>query len=327
MLKLRQEKHVAARLQLPLEMLKDVAETADEYCQHLLLHDPRHPDSDRDVLNVTGNLRLIQSRLYRRVFLPALAPSSHSHGGIRGRHIKSNLEPHLASTYVFITDISGFYPNITHKRVYQLLQQDLECSPDVSRLLTRLCTNKYHLALGMITSPILADQIMKPVDHRIAGACGSAGLIYTRYVDDISISGEFPLDDSGFVDLVTSILRQNGFKVQKKKHIVGKLSDGIAITKLVVKNGHPDVSEAYLAQLQDQLDDAQRLASGEAPKGLYFTESQIRGRVYFAAWVNPNRRRTLVRRFRSIPWDAVAKNATALGLVACKPRLIRQPTV
>ena len=124
--------------------------------------------------------------------------SEFSHGGVRGRHIKTNVEQHIESTFVFTADVSNFYPTISHKRVYRLFVEDFACSPDVAHICTKLCTYKHRLALGLITSPMLADQVMRRIDARIGGLCRNAGLVYTRYVDDLTISGPFDLKESGF---------------------------------------------------------------------------------------------------------------------------------
>ncbi len=174
MLHIRQVKHLARRLGITVKVLEKVAETVAEtperWCEELVLLDPAKPTKPRCVLNVRGQLRQLQSRMLRNVLLPALPASRYSHGGVRGRHIKTNLEPHLESTFVFTTDISNFYPSISHDRVYRLFTKTLECSPDVARLCTRLCTYDHHLALGLITSPILADQVMHVIDERIGRA-------------------------------------------------------------------------------------------------------------------------------------------------------------
>ena len=60
----------------------------------------------------------------------------------------------------------------------------------------------YHLALGLMTSPILADCLMMRVDQRIGGMCRKNKLVYTRFVDDITISGSFPIDSGSFPELV-----------------------------------------------------------------------------------------------------------------------------
>jgi hypothetical protein len=262
--------------------------------------------------------------MLRTILLPALSPSQFSHGGVRGRHIKTNIGPHLDSTFVFTTDISNFYPSISHYRVYRLFCKTFQCSPDVARICTKLCTHDHHLALGLITSPILADQMMDRVDQRIGGACQKAGLVYTRYVDDLTISGPNDLAKSGFPDLAQRILEQNGFLVKADKTLFGRLAEGTPITKIRVNRGHPDVGKDYLAELQRQLVDAKSLASGGPFDGPYFTNGQIRGRIEFVCWVNPGRRRMLLPAFRAIAWNKVRDEAAKRRLIVSKKHLSRR---
>ena len=324
MLCIRQVKHLAHRLGVTVKVLAKVAEAPERWCEELVLLDPAKPTKPRNVLNVRGQLRQLQSRMLRNVLLPALPVSQYSHGGVRRRHIKTNVEPHLESTFVFTTDISDFYPSISHNRVYRLFAETFQCSPDVARICTRLCTHDFHLALGLITSPILADQVMHRIDERIGLACREAKLVYTRYVDDLTISGPYDLEASGFADLVQRILEEHGFVVNPDKHRFGRLADGTPITKIRVNRGHPDVRREYVAELERQLAAAERLAAGDPFDGLYYTEGQIRGRIQFVGWVNPGRRRALVRRFRAIRWDKVSEEANRRGLVAAKKTLTKR---
>jgi RNA-directed DNA polymerase len=324
MLRIRQVKHLAHRLGVDVRTLEGVAEAPEQWCVKLELRDPAKPKKKRDVLNVVGPLRRLQTRILRDILLPALPVSQFSHGGVRGRHIKTNLEPHLGSAFVFTTDISEFYSSISHNRVYRLFAQTFQCSPDVARICTRLCTHDHHLALGLITSPILADQVMYRIDERIGRACRKAKLIYTRYVDDLTISGPYDLETSGFAHLVRSILEEHGFLLNPDKHRFGRLADGTPITKIRVNRGHPDVGREYLKELERQLADARRLAAGDQFDGPYYTEGQVWGRLQFVCWVNPGRRRTLVRQFRAIRWDKVSEEAERRGLVATKKSLTKR---
>ena len=324
MLRIRQVKHLARRLDVTVRILEKVAEYPERWCQELVLLDPAKPTKHRDVLDVQGHLRQLQSRMLRNVLLPALTVSRFSHGGVRGRHIKTNIEPHLESVFVFTTDISNFYPSISHNRVYRLFVQEFQCSPDVARICTKLCTYDHHLALGLITSPILADQMMQSIDGRIGQACDKARLLYTRYVDDLTISGHYDLESSGFANLIERIMAEHGFLLNPAKHRFGRLAEGVPITKIRVIRGHPDVRREYLVELERQLLDARRLADGHQFDGPYYPEGQIRGRVQFVCWVNPGRRRTLLRQFRSICWDRVSKEARRIGLVATKKSLLKR---
>lgn len=322
MLSIRQTKHLARALDTSVERLSRVLETVDSYYEELLLVDPKKPEKQRTVINVRGELRRLQTQFYRKVLLPKLTPTVYSHGGVRGRSIKTNAQPHLESHFLFKTDISDFYPSVHSKRVYSLFADSLQCSPDVARLCTRLCTFRHHLALGLITSPILADQILSRVDRRLGGACQKAGLVYTRYVDDITISGVFDLEHSGFPALVERILRQDGFEANPAKHVFGRLADGTSITNLRRVRGHLDVKKEYADELERQLDDAARLARGDEFQGPYYRPNQILGRVRFVCWVNPGRRRRLIRKSRSIQWELVQANARELGLEAVTKKLV-----
>lgn len=301
-----------------------VAESAARYCDELVVHDPRRPTKPRSVLSAHGPLRELQSRLYRHILLPRLQPSPHSHGGITERSILSNLNPHVASVFGFTTDISNFYPSIHNARVYRLFVGRFACSPDVARICTHLCTQDRHLALGLITSPFIADQIVDDLDQRIAYLCTSQGLVYTRFVDDITISSPFDLESSGFPALVDRIVDTCGFALNREKEDFGKIEGGISITKLRVRNGKPDVAREYVAELERQISDATSLAADGPFQGPFFTKDQIRGRVSFVCRIRPGRRFQLWRRFQAVPWDAAWEVGLNRGLVVCRRQVSRR---
>jgi RNA-directed DNA polymerase len=254
-----------------------------------------------------------------------LSPSPYAHGGVKGRHIKTNAQAHADSAFVFTADVTNFYPTVSHNRMYGLFVKRMGCTPDVARILTRLCTYHHHLALGLVTSPFLAEQVLIPIDKRIHAACEAAGLIYTRYVDDLTISGGYNLDGSGFKNLISGILRDHGFKMHKV--VFGRLSEGTPITKISLRNGHPDVGRKYLQELDRQLDDANNLANGRQFVGPYYTRNQITGRVRFVCWVNPGRKKVLLSKLNSIPWAKVEKEADKRKLVVAKKRLVKRTSL
>lgn len=320
MLNIRRLSHLARHLGIDAGTLDRLVETAPSFCEKLELIDPAKPDKRRIVLNVVGLLRRVQDRLLRAVLLRKLQPCAYSHGGVSGRDIKTNVKPHIGSTFAFVCDISNFYPSVSHTRVYRLFVEQFGCTPDVARACTRICTYEHHLALGLPTSPILADQILGRVDLRIGAACAKACLVYTRFVDDITISGKFDLSrrGSGISSLVERILSEHGFAVNPSKHRFGKLGTDFAITKLRIRNGHLDVTRMYVEELGRQLDDVAALANGSSFQGPYFTQAQIAGRLRFACWVNQGRRQGLMVKFRSIPWKKVEMEAQSRGLIASR---------
>lgn len=325
MLRIRRFDHLVRQLGVTRDRISEIADSHDECCREFLLIDPSRPTKERQVLHVTGSLRMLQNRLYSKILLRRLIPSPHSYGGTRGRHIKHNAMAHAKSSFAFTADISDFYPTISHKRVYNLFHNRFDCSPDVARMCTKICTFKYHLALGLVTSPLLADQVLSVIDKRIAEACNTAGIVYTRFVDDITLSADFDLRSSGFANLIPRILAEHGFNTNEKTEF-GRLADGLPITKLRVKRGKLDVRAQYVEELERQLSDAARLAAGHKLEGPYYTEGQIRGRIEFVCWINPGRRRQLMARFKKIPWARVRQEAERRGLIVLKKELVPLPS-
>lgn len=207
-------KKIAELLDVAYSDLEDAVAHKHRFCRECTLHDVRPGGKDRDVLVVSGKLRLIQDRFYKRVLLKHLAPSEYSFGGVRGRSIKDNAAVHLGNSFLFVADISNFYPSIGHRRVFRFFRESLNWPEATSRICTELCTYDHHLALGLVTSPILADQILKPIDAEIAAACKVYHVTYSRYVDDITLSASFDIADTPLCGVIREILEQNAFKVK-----------------------------------------------------------------------------------------------------------------
>lgn len=325
MLKIRNLKHLARQTKFTTTDLERLCDSIHDYCDEWTLHDPRRPERQRKVLCVSGKLRRFQDCFLRQVLMKKLNPSSYAHGGVVGRNIKTNVLAHRESFFVYSTDIKDFFPSISREAVYKLFLR-LDCTPDVARICTRLCTWEHGLALGLVTSPFLAEQIMAPVDIRIASACKGYGdksrLVYTRFVDDISVSARIDLGKTGIAKTVEAILSEYGFRVNPKKEVIGRIGSSTPITTLVVHRGRLNVHSDYVTSLEGQIEDASRLARGVPIQGQYHSKDAIAGRIHYVAWINPGRSKDLWGKFHQVPWKAVSSAARELGLESSKRCLL-----
>ena len=197
------------------------------------------------------------------------------------------------------------------------------CIRDRAHIATEICTYDHHLALGLVTSPFLADQLLRPVDNRIAGMCKSLGIKYTRFVDDITISGNFDFKKSGIPSSVTSILNEHGFSNNGEKAEFGRV-ENCAITGIRIRDGKLDVTREYVHRLSKSITAAHLLSSGQMTGSSFLEENQLKGKVQFVSWVNPGRRGRLVGRLKSIDWNQFWHHANLQGLVAQKSRLVHR---
>jgi hypothetical protein len=274
----------------------------------------------RNVIGIRGNWRRIQRRIYLKLLLPKLRPSRYSHGGVRGRSPLTNARVHRGHKFAFVADISHFYPAISCSRVNRLFLQNA-CSYEMARALTRLCTFDFHLALGLITSPILANEIFKPIDVRIADACRRMKLAYSRFVDDLTISGKFDLANSGIEGVVRDIVTRNGFALAENKTAYGRLDGELCITGIRLKENHLDASKSFIGELERLIADHVSLADDGPFKGPLLMEGEVFGKAHYACALNPGRRRTILTKLRTIDWCQVLENAVNRELVRLRPKI------
>ncbi len=323
MLRIQKVEHLAKAIGTSESRIRKIANSASKFIAKFQLVDPGNPNfKKRIVFSVKGDLRQVQSRI---LTLLSKNDPEHicSHGGITNRSILTNASVHLASDFVYKTDISSFYPSISHRRVYKYFVTVQRCSPDVARILTMLTTFEHHVPLGLITSPFLADRILRQVDIRIHTACLQHGISYSRFVDDIVLSAKFNLRNSGFPRLVREIIRSCGFKVNDSKDEFADLQDGVLITGLRVKNGRIDVRSSFVRSVEAQIKIAEQLADGKNVQGVFATKSQVLGRLHFMRFVNSDRHLRLFEKFNSVDWTKAFQVAERRGLIAPEKKLVK----
>ncbi len=105
------------------------------------------------------------------------------------RNSITNARRHLAQPYVAKIDIKDFFGSLRYRLVEEMLGDSGLVNADARRLLARLCTRRSSLPQGAPTSPMISNLILRRFDENMARLCSEMDLVYTRYADDITISG------------------------------------------------------------------------------------------------------------------------------------------
>ena len=234
-----------ALLHRPLEEIEAIANRAGAYYSPF----PRPPKrrwfprkpieaKERRIDNpgepLKGLQRTILSRMLERIELP-----DHVKGGVKGRSLRHNVELHVAQEVLVTLDIKSFFPSITHQQVYSIWRHQLNCSPKLSGILTKLTTVEGHLPQGAPTSTYLANLFLAAVDEEIVRACREVGVVYSTWVDDLAFSGQ---NARCVIQIAIEVLRRAGLAVSHKKlKVMGpssrKILNGIVVgRKLNVKS-------------------------------------------------------------------------------------------
>jgi hypothetical protein len=196
---------------------------------------PKKSGGFREISVPTEKLKLVQRLILENIF-SKLPVHPMSHGGVKNKSVVTNAEEHSNfDKKALILDLKDFFPSITYKRINGILLK-IGFNWDVVRKLTPLLTHKKVLPQGAPTSTWIANAVCHRMDTMFSR---NTNLIYSRFVDDISITPAVNSYTHGkCMSIAVSIIENNGFEINKKKVRVGRSVCGVVIMdkRLTVNN-------------------------------------------------------------------------------------------
>ncbi len=173
----------------------------------------------------------------------------HLRGGIDGESVVTNAKPHIGQDVVGNFDVKDFFPSTPEGRVAQLFR-DGGMATEAAELATGLCSFEGHLPQGAPTSTCLGNLAFLPVDARLLFLIRKHGFVYTRFVDDLTISGGDVL--RSFKGTVTQEIQRGGYRTSLAV-LLGRNEPQI-VTGLVV-NDKLKPSTEFIQQLKRDIRD------------------------------------------------------------------------
>ncbi|MEP6018226.1 MAG: reverse transcriptase family protein [Paracoccaceae bacterium] len=223
-----------------------------------------------------------------------------------GYSILDNAKMHCNRDELLKLDIKDFFPSIGFSRVMKVFLE-FGYPPNVAFILSKLCTLNDELPQGAATSPMLSNIICEDMDRRIVKLCKSYRLRYTRYADDVAISGKkIP---EGIRRLFFEIIESEGFSVNAKKVRFLERSDRKIVTGLDITTGSPRVTKRFRRDIQRDVYFvwSAGLSSHVARRRIFAPNyvDHLEGRVQFWASIEPENRQMLrtlerVQRIRAV---------------------------
>jgi RNA-directed DNA polymerase len=243
-------------------------------------------------------------RYVRRYMTSRMPASDNAHGFRRGRSIKTNARPHVGAPLVVRYDITDFFGSVKEAHVRAQFRR-AGYSKSVASLLTQVCTLRGALPQGAPTSPDLANLAAFRLDQRLQGLAEKRQLVYTRYADDLTFSGE-GVRDAKTRRSIEYIIRDSGFAPNEKK--TAYLSQGTQqrVTGLVVnqKLNWPRDTRRWLRQELYYLEKHGQ-DSHSARRG--YTRARYRefiyGHVYALFAVRPDEASGYLERLDRVSWS------------------------
>ena len=148
---------------------------------------PKKTGTGRKIDSPRVFLKVIQ-RFLLDYYLESLKIHPSVNSFIKKRSVLDNARVHNRKAYVGTIDIKNFFGSITLEMVKKLLLQSGYDRKEAS-LMSELCTLANVLPQGAPTSPILSNALLYQFDQSMDEFTKEKGLNYSRYADDLTISG------------------------------------------------------------------------------------------------------------------------------------------
>src|SRR4051812_8124862 len=275
-------------------------------------------------------LKDVQRRILRAI-LDSIPPHAAAHGFRRGHSVLTHARLHTRRRVVLRFDLEAFFASLAAGRVYGIFRS-AGYPEAVAYALTALCTNVVareawervpvpadprqlaahrrlgqqlavpHLPQGAPTSPALANLCAYRLDARLAGLAARFGATYSRYADDLTLSGDGRLLAAAPAvrRAVTTIVADEGFRLNERKSRL-MTSAGRQHVCGVVVNERPGVPRPELDRLRATLHEAALHGPAAANRArVPDFRAHLLGRIGWVEQLDPRRGERLRRRFATI---------------------------
>lgn len=210
---------------------------------------PKKRGGKRDISTPYPSLAVIQTWIKENI-LDKIETHNNCYSYVKGRSILDNANVHVSNKCHYKLDLENFFSNIKINRIISIFTY-CGYSYKVSYYLARICTLDESLPQGAITSPQLSNIVCKRLDARISRFAKNKLLSYTRYADDITLSGASLKDSSR--RFIKHIIRSEGFIINKKKEILLTDNNKKIITGISIGSGKATVQRNYKRELKSDV--------------------------------------------------------------------------
>ncbi len=248
-----------------------------------------------------GSLKTVQRWILRNI-LEKIKTSDYCKGFRPGLSILDNARPHLNKDYVVNVDIQDFFPSIKYNKVFAVFR-NLGYTKKVSYVLSKLCTLENRLPQGAPTSPYISNIISKRIDSRIAGICKNFGFVFTRYADDITISGTKKV--IFLISFIEKILGESSFLLNRSKTRIMKKGKRQEITGIVV-NEKLNWLRPNIRKLRQEIYYCKKYGVEEHLKRKGIIKANFRefmyGKAYYLKMIDKPKGENFLRELDTINW-------------------------
>lgn len=172
-------------------------------------------------------------------------------GNGQPRNMLTNAERHIGSQYLLNVDFEDFFHQVTIDQVQTIFASPpFRFTKRCVEVLTGLCCFKQRLPMGSPTSPVLSNFSTQKLDKALMDWTSATHTTYTRFVDDLSFSGDSPVSGDT-IDTIRDICKDHHLNINAEKTKVYSPTDTKIVTGLEVADKVSIPSDFYYELSQD----------------------------------------------------------------------------
>lgn len=266
---------------------------------------PKKSGGYRQIARPNGSLRAVQRWILKHI-LDKLHTMPNCHGFERGSKLRHHAEQHIDANAILTLDIENFFPSISVAQITNVFRVSGYCASAAS-MLARLCTYLGALPQGAPSSPKLANLTCSRMDRRLARFAEERELVYTRYADDMSFSGDSAGALAKAKPFIAHIIHDSGFRLNPGKTRLAGPGRALKITGLIVSSDRVGIGRQLLRKLRARIHKAH---SGANNVGI----GSIQGWLDFVSDVDPDRYRMLVEYIERLQLSSATSSLNALRI-------------
>lgn len=317
--------HLALKLGSEPDWLKYVLENRELYYQHYSIK--KKHGGKRMISNPSNELKAIQSWVLTNI-LSKVKVEHACNSYLSEKNILTNATPHSRAHTILRIDMFKFFDTITENRVYGIFKS-LGYHGNLAVDLAKICTvptseeywehfvktdkeqliklkgHKAALPQGAPTSPALSNLVTRRLDRRLTGLALKHDVKYTRYADDLILSGNS--NDIPSASFIYRLVKDEGFYPNYKKTKIMKKGNRQIVTGLTVSDGI-HIPKKFKKQLFRILHFCEKYGTANYQKQsfakdkAYFREWLL-GKIFYVRSIDKSTGDKLLKKFNKLTWE------------------------
>ncbi len=166
------------------------------------------------------------------------------YGFVPGRSHLAAAECHLGSEWVASIDIENFFPSVSIGKVRLAIERLGYRDAFSLDALVKLTCLGAGLAQGAPSSPVISNIVLHDLDMQLAECAARNGYVYTRYADDLIMSGRSGSPDAA-ADELERLTVADGWRIARHKITIDRTPNRRKVHGLLVHGDRIRLTKGY----------------------------------------------------------------------------------